>query len=85
VAALDKLPSANIYVSGGEPFIYKGLPDFINKQSRHKILGVVTNASVPSKIYDRVTRRTHLNLSYHAEFTSQEAFIENDSGTERTG
>lgn len=75
IQALDKLPSANIYISGGEPFVYKGLPEFINKQQKHSILGIVTNASAPTKIYDRVARKTHLNLSYHAEFTSQGEFI----------
>lgn len=75
IAALEKLPPARIYISGGEPFIYKGLPDFINKQSKHKILGAVTNGTVPAKIYDRINRKIHLNISYHSEFTNQDEFL----------
>ena len=26
IAALDRLPKANVYISGGEPFLFKGLP-----------------------------------------------------------
>lgn len=75
IAALEKLPTANIYISGGEPFIYKGLPDFINNQTKHKILGIVTNATVKTDVYDRVNKKIHLNLSFHSEFTTQDKFI----------
>lgn len=76
IAALDKLPQANIYLSGGEPFIYKGLPDFVNSQKKHKILGIVTNGTVPVDVYARIKRKTHLNLSYHSEFIAQQSFID---------
>jgi MoaA/NifB/PqqE/SkfB family radical SAM enzyme len=75
ITALNKLPNANIYISGGEPFIYKGLPDFVNNQTKHKILGIVTNATVKTEVYDRINKKTHLNLSFHSEFTTQEKFL----------
>lgn len=75
VAALESLPQANIYISGGEPFLYKGLPEFVNNQMKHKILGIVTNATVPSTVYARIKHKVHLNLSFHSEFTTQEDFI----------
>jgi MoaA/NifB/PqqE/SkfB family radical SAM enzyme len=75
ITALEKLPPARIYISGGEPFIYKGLPDFINNQSKHKILGVVSNGTVPVKIFDRINKKIHLNISFHPEFVSQEEFL----------
>jgi len=75
IEALNKLPTANIYLSGGEPFLYKELPDFINNQTKHKILGIVTNATVKTDVYKRINKKTHLNLSFHSEFTNQEKFI----------
>lgn len=75
ILALDKLPKANIYISGGEPFLYKDLPDFVNNQRKHKILGIVTNATVKSSVYNKINKKTHLNLSFHSEFTTQEQFI----------
>jgi MoaA/NifB/PqqE/SkfB family radical SAM enzyme len=75
ITALEKLPRARIYISGGEPFIYKGLPDLINNQSKHVVTGVVTNASAPAKVYERVKKKIQLNLSFHPEFTSQDEFL----------
>jgi len=75
IIALNKLPSAYIYISGGEPFLYKGLPALVNNQGNYKILGIVTNATVKTNVYERIDRKTHLNLSFHSEFTTQDKFV----------
>lgn len=74
--ALDKLPPAVIYVAGGEPFLHPGLPDLLNNlPSKHRLLGIVTNLSMPHAIR-RVKVPTHLNASLHRECVSTEKFIE---------
>ena len=73
---LDKLPSANLYISGGEPFLYAGLPELINRlPDKHRILGVVTNATVKTDVYRRLKKPVHLNISFHREFVEDERFI----------
>jgi MoaA/NifB/PqqE/SkfB family radical SAM enzyme len=75
IAALDRLPQANIYISGGEPFLFKGLPELVNGLTRHHILGIVTNATVNTSVYERINRKIHMNLSFHREFVSEDDFI----------
>ena len=67
IAALDRLPKANVYISGGEPFLFKGLPELVNGLGKHQVLGIVTNATVKTSVYERMTRKVHLNLSFHRE------------------
>ncbi len=75
--ALEKLPPAVIYVAGGEPFIYAGLPDLLNNlPAKHRLLGLVSNLSMPARVMRRIKHRTHLNASLHRECVSTEAFIE---------
>jgi MoaA/NifB/PqqE/SkfB family radical SAM enzyme len=74
--AFEKLPGAVIYVAGGEPFLYRGLPDLINKlQPKHQVIGVVTNLSVRTEVYERVEKKLHLNASFHREFVEQDTFV----------
>ena len=71
-----KAASANIYLSGGEPFLYKGLPELINQlPDKHSILGVVTNATVKTDVYRRIKKPLHLNISFHREFVEDERFL----------
>jgi MoaA/NifB/PqqE/SkfB family radical SAM enzyme len=75
--AFERLPGAVIYVAGGEPFLYRGLPQLINElQPKHQVIGVVTNLSVRSEVYLRVEKKLHLNASFHREFVEQAPFIQ---------
>lgn len=74
--ALEKLPPAVIYVAGGEPFLYTGLSDLLDHlPAKHRVLGVVTNLSMPASVIRKIRRSTHLNASFHRECVSQEAFV----------
>ena len=76
LTVLDTLPSAVLYIAGGEPFLYRGLPQLINNlPAKHQIVGIVTNLSVPTEVYHRVSRPIHLNASFHREFVEQDTFI----------
>jgi MoaA/NifB/PqqE/SkfB family radical SAM enzyme len=75
--SFDRLPPASFYIAGGEPFLYHDLPEIINAlPAKHSVLGVVTNLSAKPEVYERVTKRIHLNASLHREFVTEEAFIE---------
>jgi len=76
IVALNRLPKANIYISGGEPLLFTGLPELVNGLDRHKILGIVTNATAKTNVYERITRKIHMNLSFHREFISEDRFLE---------
>lgn len=76
LVALDKLPPAMIYISGGEPFLYAGLPELVNNlPKKHQLLGIVSNVSLPASVYRKIKNRFHLNASFHREFVSAENFI----------
>lgn len=76
LAAFDKLPPASFYVAGGEPLLYRDLPMIINElPAKHSVLGIVTNLSAKPEAYARITKRIHLNASFHREFVSEEEFI----------
>jgi MoaA/NifB/PqqE/SkfB family radical SAM enzyme len=76
VEALEKLPPAVIYIAGGEPFLYAGLPDLLNNlPAKHRLLGIVTNLSMPTRVFKKIKRSTHLNASFHRECVGEEAFI----------
>ena len=74
--AFDRLPPAMVYIAGGEPFVYNGLPDFINElPSKHQIVGLVTNLSQDIRLYRKVKRKLHINASFHREFIEQDEFV----------
>jgi MoaA/NifB/PqqE/SkfB family radical SAM enzyme len=74
--AFEKLPGAVFYFAGGEPFLYRGLPQLINElPEKHQVVGVVTNLSVNTDVYRRVKKKLHLNASFHREFVEQDAFM----------
>lgn len=76
ISAFEKLPPALIYISGGEPFLYNGLVDFINGlPEKHQILGIVTNLTQKAELYRRIKKKPHLNVSFHREFVSEENFL----------
>lgn len=76
LVALEKLPSAMIYVSGGEPFLYEGLPELVNRlPKKHQLLGMVSNVSLPARVYRKIERPFHLNASFHRQFVNEETFI----------
>lgn len=83
VVALQQLPPALIYISGGEPFVFKGLPHAVNNLGKHSLLGIVTNATAPVRIYEQITRRIHLNVSFHREFTDEASFLERVTALQR--
>ena len=77
LVALEKLPPALIYISGGEPFLYAGLPELVNRlPKKHKLLGIVSNVSLPASVYRKIKRPFHLNASFHREYVSAEKFID---------
>jgi MoaA/NifB/PqqE/SkfB family radical SAM enzyme len=76
IVALEKLPPAMIYISGGEPFVYAGLPELVNRlPKKHQLLGIVSNVSLPASVYRKIKYPFHLNASFHREFVSAENFI----------
>lgn len=76
IDALDKLPPAMIYIAGGEPMLYAPLPDLINQlPSKHRILGVVSNVSLPSRVFRKIRKPVHINASFHREFVAEGDFI----------
>lgn len=77
LVALEKLPPAMIYFSGGEPFLYAGLPDLVNNlPKKHQVLGMVSNVSLPASVYRKIKQPFHLNASFHREHVSAEGFID---------
>jgi molybdenum cofactor biosynthesis enzyme MoaA len=65
-----------IYVAGGEPFLYSGLPALVNNlPKKHQLLGIVSNVSQPTSVYRKIKRSFHLNASFHREFVSEADFI----------
>jgi organic radical activating enzyme len=76
LTVLEKLPPATIYVAGGEPFVYAGLPELVNNlPKKHQLLGIVSNVSLPASVYRKIKRPFHLNASFHREYVSAESFI----------
>jgi len=72
---LEKLPPAAVYIAGGEPFVYAELAAMINGLPKeHTLLGIVTNLSQPTSLYRKITRRAHLNASFHREHVSAVEF-----------
>lgn len=69
IEALNKMPATSFYIAGGEPFLYADLPYIINNlPSKHSILGIVSNGSLPLDVYFKVNKKLNLNISYHSEF-----------------
>jgi hypothetical protein len=63
-------------VAGGEPFLYRDLPELVNHPpEQHSLVGIVTNLSVRAEVYRRIKKRIHLNVSLHREFVTPEQFI----------
>ncbi len=76
ITALDKLPPAMIYICGGEPMVYAPLPDLINNlPEKHRILGIVSNVSMPVSVFRKIKKPIHINASFHREFVSDDDFI----------
>jgi MoaA/NifB/PqqE/SkfB family radical SAM enzyme len=75
IAALEKLPPATIYFSGGEPFVFSDLPVIVNRlPEKHHVQGIVTNLSAPVSVYRKIKKRIHLNASFHREFADASTF-----------
>lgn len=76
LAAFDRLPAAMVYIAGGEPFVYNGLPDLLNQlPAKHQIVGIVTNLSQDVRLYRKVKRKIHIRASFHREFIGQDEFV----------
>lgn len=76
IEALESLPPTSFYILGGEPFLYKDLYKIINNlPKKHSIIGIITNASMPIEVYNKINKKLHINISFHREFVSEEDFI----------
>lgn len=76
VAAMDRLPPTLFYFAGGEPFLYSGFPDLLNRlPAKHSLIGVVSNGTVKLDVYKRIEKKIALNISFHREFVEEEAFV----------
>lgn len=76
LGAFEKLPPAMIYIAGGEPFVYNGLPDLVNHlPKKHQIVGIVTNLSQDIRLYRKMKRKIHIRASFHREFIGQDEFV----------
>ncbi len=76
LGAFEKLPPAMIYIAGGEPFVYNGLPDLVNQlPKKHQIVGIVTNLSQDIRLYRKMKRKIHIRASFHREFIGQDEFV----------
>ena len=76
LGAFEQLPPAMIYIAGGEPFVYNGLPDLVNRlPKKHQIVGIVTNLSQDVRLYRKMNRKIHIRASFHREFIEQEEFV----------
>ena len=77
IAALDKFPPAMIYIAGGEPMLYAPLPDIINDlPAKHQILGIVSNVSLPSRVFRKIRKPIHINASFHRQFVTDDDFVQ---------
>jgi len=73
--ALERLPPTMFFIAGGEPFLYKELPDLINRlPKKHSIIGIVSNGTAKIEEYRRIKKRIGVNISFHREFVKEEAF-----------
>lgn len=76
LGVFEKLRPAMIYIAGGEPFVYNGLPDIVNQLPRkHQIVGIVTNLSQDVRLYRKMKRKVHIRASFHREFIEQNEFV----------
>jgi len=76
VKALENLPPTLFYFAGGEPFLYPGFPELLNRlPSKHSLIGVVSNATAKMEVYRRIEKKIALNISFHREFIEEEPFI----------
>jgi MoaA/NifB/PqqE/SkfB family radical SAM enzyme len=76
INALEQLPPTLFYFAGGEPFVYSGFPDLLNRlPAKHSLIGVVTNGTVKTDVYRRINKRVALNISFHREFIEEEPFV----------
>lgn len=76
IKALESLPPTLFYFAGGEPFLYSGFPDLLNRMpAKHSLIGVVSNGTVKMDVYRRIKKRIALNISFHREFIEEADFI----------
>ena len=76
LGALEKLPPTMFFIAGGEPFLYKELPELINGlPKKHSIIGIVSNGTAKIEEYRRIKKRIGINISFHREFIKEEAFV----------
>lgn len=77
LAVFEKLLPTTFFIIGGEPFVYNGLDKIINEMpKKHSILGLVTNCSMPTSLYEKIEKPMHMNISFHREFAQEDEFIE---------
>jgi MoaA/NifB/PqqE/SkfB family radical SAM enzyme len=73
---LEKLPSAVVYIAGGEPFVYAELAKLVNQMpEKHSLHGIVTNLSLHSNAYRKIEKKIHLNASFHREHIEAAPFV----------
>lgn len=74
---LEKLPPMSFLIIGGEPMLYQGISEVINNlPSKHSIIGLISNASLPIDLYKKIKKKVCLTVSYHREFAKEDEFID---------
>jgi len=74
IRALDRLGRCGVLIGGGEPTMFQGLPELVNRLD-HDIFGIITNGSAPLEIYAAIEKRLYLQISYHREYVKEEKFL----------
>ena len=42
---------------------------------KHQLVGIVTNATMAKKVWTKINKKIHLNISFHREFIGEDDFI----------
>jgi MoaA/NifB/PqqE/SkfB family radical SAM enzyme len=76
LAAMENLPPTMFFFAGGEPLLYAGFPELLNRlPAKHSTIGLVTNGTAKLDVYRRIEKRIGINVSYHREFIEEEPFL----------
>ena len=75
--AFSRLPPSRLLIAGGEPLLYEGLPDLLNRiAARHSLLGMVSNGSTNVHLLRQIRQPVTLNVSFHREHTDEATFVQ---------
>ena len=81
IKAFEKFGRTSIILAGGEPTLYEGILELVDGLTdSHDIITFVTNGSAPLSVYSKLTENLSIQVSYHRECISEEAFLEKLNG-----